>query len=271
MKDIEFIELSPRIATEIRASPETLLSGRRAQEIRAQLEQRGVVVFKQINLDDEQQVAFAGTLGEIIPQGNKGIYKVTLDKKENDRADYLRGAFYWHIDGTTDDVPTRASLLNARRLSPTGGQTEFANTYAAYEDLPESEKKAISKLKIVHHVETIQRKIYDAPTPEQEASWKRYPPKAHPLVWNHQSGRKSLVLGSTSSHVEGMDLQAGRRLIEELTAWATQPQFVYQHQWTLGDLLIWDNTGTMHRVVPYPLDSGRMMHRTTLVAEEALV
>ncbi|MDB5968698.1 MAG: TauD/TfdA family dioxygenase [Hydrocarboniphaga sp.] len=269
--NIETVDLAPRIGTEILASRGTLLSGSEAQEIRRLLEQRGVVVFRKIDFDDEQQLAFAGTLGEIIAQGNKGIYKVTLDKKENDRADYLLGAFHWHIDGTTDDVPTRASLLSARRLSPSGGQTEFANTYAAYDDLPESEKKSLAKLKVVHHVEVIQRKIHTAPTPEQEASWRLYPPKSHPLVWNHQSGRKSLVLGSTSSHIEGMDIAAGRKLLAELEAWSTQPQFVYQHRWTLGDLLIWDNTGTMHRVVPYALDSGRMMHRTTLVAEEQLV
>jgi alpha-ketoglutarate-dependent taurine dioxygenase len=268
---LQSIALTPRIGSGIQADPQVLLSGSQAAEIRRLLEERGVVTFRKLDFDDQQQLAFARTLGDIIPQGNKGIYKVTLDKRENDRADYLRGAFYWHIDGTTDDVPTRASLLSAKRLSPSGGQTEFANTYAAYDDLPESEKKSLAGLKVVHHVEAIQRVMYPNPTPEQEASWKRHPPKSHPLVWTHRSGRRSLVLGSTATHIEGMEAAAGRKLLDELQAWATQPAFVYRHEWTLGDMLIWDNTGTMHRVVEYALDSGRMMHRTTLVAEEPLV
>jgi len=264
------INLTPRIATEIRADRETLLTGREAAGIRRVLEERGVVVFRELNLSDEEQVAFSRTLGEIIPQGEKGIYKVTLDKKENDRADYLRGAFYWHIDGTTDDVPTRASLLSARRLSPTGGQTEFANTYSAYDDLPESEKKAIDKLKVVHTLESVQLLVNPTPSAAEREGWRRYKAKTHPLVWRHQSGRKSLVLGATASHVEGMDLNEGRALLNRLQDWAARPEFVYRHEWKLGDLLIWDNTGTMHRVLEYALDSGRMMHRTTLVGEERL-
>ena len=97
-----------------------------------------------------------------------------------------------------------------------------------------------------------------------------YAPKVHPLVWRHRSGRRSLVLGASASHVEGMAYHEGRDLLRRLRDWATQPRFVYQHSWTVGDLVIWDNTGTMHRVTPYALDSGRMMHRTTLVGEEVL-
>jgi len=265
------INLTPRIGTEIRASRETLLGGAEAAEIRRLLEDRGIIAFRELNFDGEQQVAFAKTLGEVIPQGEKGIYKVTLDKKENMQADYLRGAFYWHIDGSTDDTPTRASLLSARKLAPVGGHTEFANTYAAYDALPEDEKKYLDQIKVVHTIEAVQSLVYPDPTPEQREGWSRYKPKTHPLVWKHQSGRKSLVLGSTASHVEGMDLKDGRALLFRLEQWATQPQFVYQHQWKLGDLVIWDNTGTMHRVTPYDFDSGRMMHRTTLVGEERLM
>ena len=67
-----------------------------------------------------------------------------------------------------------------------------------------------------------------------------------------------------------MSLEEGRTLIRELMDWSTQPDFVYRHEWTIGDLVIWDNTGVMHRVEPYPADSGRMMHRTTLIGEEAV-
>src|SRR6266702_7176056 len=140
------IDLTPKIGTEIRAARDALLKGTHSAAIRDLLERRGVVVFREVSFDDEEQLAFSRTVGEVIPQGEKGVFKVTLDQKENKMAEYLKGGFFWHIDGSTDDIPTRASLLSARRLSQTGGQTEFANTYAAYEELPESEKQAVDKL-----------------------------------------------------------------------------------------------------------------------------
>ena len=262
------IDLAPRIGTEIRADVATLMSGSKAQEIRQLLEDRGVVAFREINLSDAEQVAFTRTLGRIVDEGENNVYKITMDPTENPQADYLKGAFFWHIDGTMADVPIFASMMSSRRLSPTGGQTEFSNTYAAYDDLPDSEKKALEKLKVVHMLEVSQRYWHPEPTYKELRQWQKLPPRSHPLVWKHRSGRKSLVLGATASHVEGMDLREGWALLTRLRDWATQPQFVYRHEWKLGDLVIWDNTGTMHRALSYPLDSGRMMHRTKLDGEE---
>jgi len=169
-----------------------------------------------------------------------------------------------------EDRPNLATLLSARRLSRAGGQTQFANTYAAYEDLPESEQKYLDTLKVVHNLANMQRVVNPTATEAEVQVWQRNAEKTHPLVWRHRSGRKSLVLGTTASHIEGMSLAEGRSLLGRLMEWATQPQFVYTHEWRLGDLVVWDNTGTMHRAVPYASDSGRMMHRTTLVGEELL-
>ena len=108
------------------------------------------------------------------------------------------------------------------------------------------------------------------PTYAELREWQQRAPKTHPLVWTHRSGRKSLVVGHSASHIDGMDLQEGRALLCRLCEWCTQPQFVYRHEWKMGDLLIWDNTGTLHRAVPYPLDSPRLMHRTTLRGEEPI-
>jgi alpha-ketoglutarate-dependent taurine dioxygenase len=77
------------------------------------------------------------------------------------------------------------------------------------------------------------------------------------------------VLGCTASHIEGLPIEESNLLLAKLLSWSTQPQFVYRHQWSPGDLLIWDNTGTMHRVQPYD-PAERLMHRTTLAGEEAL-
>lgn len=264
------IDLTPRIGTEIKTDAETLLSGKYAGEIRELLEKRGVLVVREIHLDKEQQLAFSHTLGKVQPQGADGIFKITIDPKENPGAEYLKGSFFWHIDGASDDVPNFAATLNAKKLSKTGGTTYFANTYAAYDDLPEDDKTHYDTLKVVHSFETSQRYVNPEPTEQELVFWQMRTPKVHPLVWKHQSGRKSLVLGSTADHVVGMDPAEGRLLLAKLRQWATRPEYVYGHDWKVGDLLIWDNTGTMHRVDPYPLEDGRLMHRTTIEAEEAL-
>ncbi len=159
--------------------------------------------------------------------------------------------------------------MSARRLSPTGGDTLFSNTYAAYDALPASEKAALETLKVVHMLEVSQRYVSPEPSWAELQDWQQYVPRTLPLVWTHRSGRKSLVLGSTASHVEDMDFREGWALLTWLRDYATQPQFVYRHQWQVGDMVIWDNTGTMHKATAYPLDSGRMMHRTKLEGEES--
>lgn len=262
--------LNPVIGTAVGIDKAALSSGVHAAELRRLLEQRGVLIFREAQLTDEQQVKVAASMGKVRQEGKDGIFKVTLDPAENARAEYLIGAFNWHIDGTHDDVPCLASLLSGRKLSPAGGQTEFANTYAAYEELSGDEKKQLDGVRVVHTLESSQRAVYPNPTDEQLAGWRRYAPKIHPLVWTHRSGRKSLVLGSHASHIDGMPLEEGRALIKRLMDWATQARFVYRHEWRIGDMLIWDNTGTMHRVLPYDVQSGRTMHRTTLLGEEAL-
>lgn len=261
--------LKEEIGSEVRTSVKDLLTPAVAAQVRELLVQRGVLVFRGLNLSDEQQVVLAGLMGSVRQEGEKGIYKITLDKNANARRDYLKGSFLWHIDGTHDDVPVFASLLTGITLSTMGGQTEFANSYAAYEALPEKMKQRIAALKVVHSVEVSMRRADIEPSEANLSFWRNFPDKTHSLVWTHKSGRKSLVIGCHAAHIAGMDKAEGQQLLQELLDWTTQPRFVYRHEWTPGDLLIWDNTGVLHRVEPYPLDCGRMMHRTTLLGEEA--
>jgi alpha-ketoglutarate-dependent taurine dioxygenase len=264
----EVRRLNDRIGSEIRTTPETLLTAEVAAEVRRLLLDRGVLVFKELHLADEQQVALAQMMGSVREEGEKGIFKITLDKTANSRADYLKGSFNWHVDGTHDETPVFASLLSGRTLSPVGGQTEFVNSYAAYDELPQETKDRIGGLKVVHSVEVSMRRGGVEPTEANLAYWRSLPDKTHNLVWTHKTGRKSLLIGCHASHVAGMDKTEGQALLQQLLDWATQPKFKHRHEWSLGDLLIWDNTGVLHRVEPYPLDSGRVMHRTTLLGEE---
>jgi alpha-ketoglutarate-dependent taurine dioxygenase len=271
----ETLDLTPCTGTQIRTDVESLLSGRYAAEIRDLLEKRGVLVFPQIDLTDQQHVVFSRTLGDLVMQGGDEVLNISLDKDANAGkaflAEYLKGSWYWHIDQTNLDVPSRASLLSARKLSQIGGETDFANTYAAWDELPEAEKAEYETLRVQHSLAVSQLYVKPEPSLAELEGWMQRGGKVHALVWTHQSGRKSLVLGSTADYVLGKTPEESRRILTRLRDWATQPQFVYRHHWTIGDLVIWDNTGTMHRATPYPVDSGRKMTRTTLVGEEALV
>lgn len=272
-----FSPLSPRIGATATMRPEELLQPAFAAECLEALEHFGVLVFPRIGLTDEQQIAFSAGLGEPMvqgaprPDGSRDVmFKVSLDPKENVAAEYLKGTIYWHIDGATDDVPARATLLTGRRLSKVGGQTEFCNTYAAYDDLPEAEKRYCESLRVVHSLEAANRLTKPNPSDQELAIWRRGEPKEHPLVWRHRTGRKSVVLGATVARIVGLSDVDSRALAAKLTEHSTRPEIVYSHEWQIGDLVIWDNCGTMHRVIPYDAASGRMMHRTTLHGVEAI-
>jgi alpha-ketoglutarate-dependent taurine dioxygenase len=268
---LEILDLTPSIGSEIRTDLDTLLSGREAARIRETLERRGVVFFRGLEISDEHQVAIAKTLGNLVAnEGQGGINKISLDEKVNQRAKYLQGSMFWHFDGSLQPLPNLATFLRAVQLSETGGQTEFCNTYTAYEDLPESEKLEIADLRVVHSAERSQYYVTPEMSYAEVAFWQKSATKSCPLVWTHQSGRKSLLLGATSDYVNGLPVEESRALLARLRDWATQPCYVYRHEWQPGDLLIWDNTGTMHRVLPYAVDSGRLMHRTILAGEEPL-
>jgi alpha-ketoglutarate-dependent taurine dioxygenase len=266
-------DLTPRIATEIHADKATLLGGAHASRIRELLEQRGVLIFPRIAFTDDEQIAFTQTLGTFAPEmrGEK-VYKVTLDTKVNEQADYLKGSFYWHLDGTMNAVPILASLLSSKALGnlPEGsGDTEFCNTYAAYEDLPQEQKQQLEGLRVNHSAWN--SLFYYDPEPNIETlrGMMRIGERELPLVWRHRSGRNSLVIGCTARHIVNMDFKKSVELLVQLRDWATKSQFVYRHKWSVGDLVIWDNTGTMHRATPYDPNAGRLLHRTKLEGEEA--
>jgi alpha-ketoglutarate-dependent taurine dioxygenase len=237
------------------------------------LEDHGALVFRDLHIDDATQVAFSRRLGQVEVFGSgqhPEIFRVTLDPAKNPAAAYLRGTFDWHIDGCTDDVPIMATLLSAHAVAASGGETEFASTYNAYDHLTEDEKEHYLSLRVVHTIEASQRLVNDDPSPEELAVWRARPAKEHPLVWTHQSGRRSLVLGATADYVVGMELDEGRALLADLLARSTTEDRVYRHQWSLGDMVIWDNRGVLHRACRYDPTSPRDMHRTTLHGNEAI-
>jgi alpha-ketoglutarate-dependent taurine dioxygenase len=236
------------------------------------------LVFRGLHLDPEAQVAFCGRLGEVDRSSDghhrvSGIYPITLDTSKNASAAYLKATFDWHIDGCTptrDECPQRATVLSAVQVATSGGETEFANAYGAYETLSDADKDRYGSLRVVHSLEASQRRVTPNPSPELLAKWRARPTHEHPLVWTHLSGRKSLVLGASADYVVGMDLDDGRALLAELLDHATESDTIYSHTWSVGDTVIWDNRGVLHRAAPYEPNSAREMLRTTVLGHEPI-
>jgi alpha-ketoglutarate-dependent sulfate ester dioxygenase len=249
-----------------------------AEAVLDALEENGVLVFPALHLNPEAQVEFCRRLGEVDHSSDghhpvPGIYPITLDVSKNSSAAYLRATFDWHIDGCTpvgDECPQKATVLSAVHVAERGGETEFASSYAAYDALSDAEKQRYASLKVVHSLEASQRRVTPDPTPEQLARWRARRTHEHPLVWTHHSGRKSLVLGASADYVLGMDRDEGRALLAELLDRATAPHKVYSHPWSVGDTVIWDNRGVLHRAAPYDPDSPREMLRTTVLGDEPI-
>lgn len=264
-------DISPLIASKVGLGKSDLLSGEFAADLRELLERRGVLVFPKVNFTDAEQVAFTKTIGPFLPElAGQEIYNISLDKSKNEKSDYLKGSLFWHADGTMNKVPIGVAILTSHVLPTWGGNTEFCNTYAAYEYLSEEDKKLIANLKVMHSAWTSLFYYEPEPTYEKLQEMIRIGEIELPIVWKHNSGRKSLVLGCTAHHVIGMDPTESTKLLVRLRDWATQPKFVYSHEWSVGDAVMWDNTGTMHRAMPYDPNCGRLLHRTKTAGSEPI-
>jgi alpha-ketoglutarate-dependent taurine dioxygenase len=266
-------DLTPSIGTEVKAGLDVLLDGSIAGALRALLERRGVLLFRGLGMTDEQQLRFAKTLG--VPRNEHGtdITKVSSDKSKSPIfAEYTEGTYFFHFDDTYMEYPALASVLRCRAVAPEGGQTEFANTYAIYDDLSEDEQRYLDRLHAEHSQECIQRKAFPNPTEWQLSLWgeRAIPATTHPLVWLHRTERKSLLLGETMKRIVELPTAESDALVRRLMELSQRREYIYRHDWQVGDVLIWDNTGTVHRVVPFDLDCGRELERVKLAGEEPI-
>ena len=273
---VEFEAVKPLIGSIVRAERAALFDPEVVAACRQALDARAVLVFPGVGFDNAEQLAFTDLLGgrlnltsEATTDKNDDVYKVTLDPKINRAPEYVLGTFFWHMDGLpVDTAPPKATLLSARKVAPRGGQTDFANTFAAFAHLPDEEKAEYEQLRVIHTVAASLRQIADQ-IPEADKG--RLPsgvPKEHPLVLTRKDGSQGLVIGSTADWVVGMEVIHGRALLARLVEWASQPAFTYRHAWNQGDFVVWENRMAMHRVLPYAADSGRMMHRTSIASED---
>ncbi len=229
------------------------------------LEEFGVLVFRGLHLDDRTQVEFCRRLGRpetVATRAIPEIATISLDPARSPIAAYLVGTFDWHIDGTCDDIPAKATLLTAHEVAESGGETEFAGDLRRLRraSIRPSRRGWIGMCGWSTPLEASQRRFNPDPTSEQVADWRTRRPKEHPLVWRHRSGRRSLVLGATADHVVGMAPGAGRELLDDLLDRATAAERVVPgHNFLVGGRH--GDLGQLRRsaprVTPYEPESRR--------------
>jgi len=282
MVDYKIEPITPQIGAYVRVAADDVLRDGMPGKIWEALNEHMVLLFPQVNMSDEQLLALTAELGDMEPavntadgsdQATRGIYRITLDDETKNKLqqEYVKGNDFWHMDGTSYKVPGKGTLLMCANPPAEGGDTGFANIYAAYEAMPEEMKKKIAGLRVIHCMAAVGMKMYDSYTEEDKARWDAgFPPTEQPLVWKQKNGKTSLVIGSTALDIVGMPHEEGYALLQELVEWCTQEQFTYRHKWRKGDLVIFNNPGLLHRSYPYNEASGRLMHRTTLKGVEEI-
>jgi alpha-ketoglutarate-dependent taurine dioxygenase len=165
-------------------------------------------------------------------------------------------------------VPILASLLSSKKLPSWGGNTGFCSTYAAWENLPEERKAELEALRVMHSVWATVFYYEPEPSLAKVKGMQAIGERELPLVWKHKDGRKSLICGVTAHRVLGLEPPKSAEILVGMREWCTSEQFAYSHQWKVGDLVMWDNTGTLHRAEAYDPSSGRLLVRTKLKGDE---
>jgi alpha-ketoglutarate-dependent 2,4-dichlorophenoxyacetate dioxygenase len=277
---MEIFPLGPGFAAELRG---VTLAEIAADDVayaaaRAAFEEHSVLVFRGQEVSDEVQLAFSRRFGpsEVTKVGSlgTGTHFVTLSTIGEDGkvvpADHrlaLRNKAnqLWHTDSSFKRVPALTSVLSARIIPARGGETEFVSTRLAFERLDPSLRNMLENSFAWHDYAHSRGQI--APglaSPEERAA---LPPQCWRLAWkNPANGRSAIYLASHAYAVDGMELAAGKKLIDELMDAATAPGTSYVHSWRSGDVVMWDNRATMHRGRPWPAHEARLMVRTTISA-----
>ena len=238
--------------------PETLAA------IRGGMDEYAVLVFREQPFTDGEQLDFAQRLDGVLHTklgisalqknrlGNEALGDISnLDengeimKSDNRRRMYGLGNRLWHTDASFQDPAGRYSMLSAKVVPPVDADTEYADMRAAYDALPEEEKARLEGLRVHHSIAYSRQTLgFEFSESEQE----RLKGAVHPLVRTiPRSKRRSLYVASHASRIIDWPVPEGRLLLRDLIEHATRPEFVYRHQWHVGDLVIWDNRATMHR------------------------
>jgi alpha-ketoglutarate-dependent 2,4-dichlorophenoxyacetate dioxygenase len=253
------------------------------------MDRYAVLVFHDQKLTDEEQMAFSVNFGALenarggnitkpedkrLREGMNDVSNLGRDGQPLERDSRQRlfnlGNMLWHSDSSFRPIPAKYSLLSARVVNPIGGNTEFADMRAAYDALDAPTKALIEDLVCEHSLMYSRGSLGMLDYSEGERAMFR--PVRQRLVRTHPAtGRKSLYLSSHAGGIVGMPMAEARILLRDLTEHATQPRFVYVHQWRVWDLVMWDNRQMMHRVRRYDDSHPRDMRRTTVAGDSPTI
>jgi len=237
-----------------------------------------VLLFGTQDLPPGRQVEFSRHFGEVQihvmnqyrADGHPELYRLSnLDENGNPNGKHPdKGTLAWHTDGSWRRVTGQATIIYAEVVAGEGGETHFCDMYGAYERLSSEWRKRIANLLAVHNLD-FSRTRRHGEDPMTEAQRREVPPVDHPIVRTHpDTGRKCLFLGDHAEYIAGMDYDEGRALIDELNALAVHPDLTYEHRWTPGELIVWDNRCLMHRATSYdPFTQRRVVRRCTVLGE----
>ncbi len=237
-----------------------------------------VIIFRGQHLTPEQHISFSSRFGDfeihvmeqfLLP-GHPELLVISNDKKETGEPAGIEDAGrYWHSDLSYLKAPSLGSMLYAIEVPPEGGNTMFAGMYAACDALAPARRDELGSMRAVHHFASRWLREKDKAgvrPPMSEEQLAKTPPVDHPIIRTHpESGRQSIFAGGFCTGVVGMGEEEGLAFVDELTAFSTQPQFIYAHEWRAGDLVFWDNRCAMHHATDYDSSKYRRhMLRTTL-------
>jgi alpha-ketoglutarate-dependent 2,4-dichlorophenoxyacetate dioxygenase len=233
------------------------------QVVEEAFETYAVLVIPDQRISQQQHIDFAQRFGpmdvSMVAQMTDATPRIRADitdvsnldgndeicAEDNRLRQFQLGNQLWHTDSSFKKVPAKASLLYIREIPLVGGHTEFADMRAAYDALSGAMQRKIDRLVALHAIAYSRQKLDFEMTEEENEN---LPPVPQAMVRRHAtSGRTSIYVASHAGAVDGMSEAAGKALLAELIAHATQRQFVHTHRWRANDLVIWDNRCTMHR------------------------
>ena len=273
--------LHPLFAAEVEAfDMREPLTEALAAEIEAAMNRYAVLVFHGQSLTSEQQLAFTRWFGPLdlgrkkaVKTGSRLAEEEMVDLSNLDENGYVfdrnhrkilsnMGTRLWHTDSSYKRPAAKFSILSAHAVPPSGGETEYADMRAAYDALPDALRSECEGRFAEHWVHHSRSTLGFEPTAEEIKA--AMPPVRWPLIRTHSgSGRKLIYIGAHARQVIGLSVPEGRILLRDLLEHATQRQFVYQHKWQVGDVVIWDNRAVLHRGCRYDLSFPRDIRRTT--------
>ena len=256
-------------------------------EIRSAWATHGVLVFREQDISDAEQVAFSRHFGdlEVLPEKDhtddalSEIFVLTnvgpdgrIMSVDSEPVTFTTLTWFWHTDSCYRPIPSKGAILHGIEVvEGGGGETRFANLRQALTEMPSDLRARIERLEAQHSFTWMRTHRNLPPMKPEEAA--TVPPVRHKLIRTHRDGSQSLYISPLyMERIVGWDEGEARALVEELAEWATQDRLVYEHTWRPHDVLMWDNTWTMHLVMPYDLASQRrVMHRTAIAGVEAVL